>query len=887
MRIWRPVRRWWAERPSRRSHIEEDLGRELQIHLDLEAEEHRETGLDSAEAHYAATRAFGNEMLIKEDIRAMWGWASLERLGQDLRYGTRMLRKAPVFTVVAIASLALGIGASSAIFTLMNAVMLRMMPVGEPHRLAQVNRTGPGGAGPWVSYPTYRLLRQSAGFEDMLATNSVSRWSVVVGSGPAEGVSVELVSPNYFSVLRMKPILGTLTADPGGAVISYGYWNRRFAADPAALGKTLSVNGAAVTIVGVAPAQFAGVRAGESAEIWLSLLMQSQVTGGRNLLNQGGHNWLRVLGRLAPGASLAQAKDGANVVFRSNLIEQVGGMTGASRDNLLAERIELAEGGFGLSNLRERYSLPLQILLGASGLALLITCANLAHLLLERGARRRKEIALRLALGAARQRVVRQLLTESVLLSVAGGGLGVLFAAWGSDALARLALTGARPDALALRPDWRVVAFTTAVALITGILFGLAPAIQAAQTNLTEAIKEAAVRRRSRLGSALAISQVSIALTLVSGSGLFARSLWNLRSFDPGFDQAHVVLARIDTRALGSQAASGRVFNDLKQRITALPGVLSASLSNRAFFSGGEGQRNISVRGYTPPRGGDLNPFVMDVSERFFETMGVRLIAGRPLTSQDEQSRSTRVATVNESFARYYFGAASPIGRTFGFGDERANSTVEIVGLVADTKDGALREKPRHIVYTPLLVGDAPVEAIMAVRAVGNPEAVMASIRAAVEQTHRSISLSSLRTMREQVDRSLASERLLATLSGFFAILALLLACLGLYGVLAYGVRRRTKEFAVRIALGAHASDVERLVVGETTMILVVGLVIGAILALSTGRLAAGLLFGLSPYDGATLLVSAVAIVVTAAMATWGPARSAARADPASALRDE
>jgi predicted permease len=826
-------------------------------------------------------------MLIKEDIRAMWGWASLDRFGQDLRYGTRMLRKAPAFTVVAIASLALGIGASSAIFTLMNAVMLRMMPVGEPQRLVQVNRTGPGGAGPWVSYPTYRLLRQSAGFEDMLATNWVSRWSVALDSGPAEGASVELVSPNYFSVLRMKPILGALTAEPGGAVISYGYWKRRFGGDPAAIGKTLSVNGAAITIVGVAPALFAGVRAGESAEIWLSLLMQSQVTGGRNLLNQAGDNWLRVLGRLKPGASLAQAKDGANVVFRSHLIERVGGMTGASSDNLLAERIEIAEGGFGLSNLRERYSLPLQVLLGASGLALLITCANLAHLLLERGARRRKEIALRLALGAARRRLVRQLLTESVLLAVIGGGLGALFAVWGSDALARLALTDTRPDALALQPDWRVVAFTTAVALITGIVFGLAPAIQAAQTSLTEAIKEAAMRHRSRLGRTLAISQVSIALTLVSGSGLFARSLWNLQSFDPGFDQAHVVLARIDTRALGARAASGRVFRDLKQRIETLPGVLAASLSDRAFFGGGEGQRNISVRGYTPPRGGDLNPFVISVSERFFETMGVRLIAGRPLTSRDEESRSTRVAVVNESFARYYSGAASPIGRTFGFGDERANSTIEIVGLVADTKDGSLREKPRHIVYTVFLVADAPVEAILAVRAVGNPEAVMASVRAAVQQTHRAISLASLRTMREQIDRSLNSERLLATLSGFFAVLALLLACLGLYGVLAYGVRRRTKEFAVRIAVGARASDVERLVVRETSSILAIGLVLGAILAVGAGRLAAGLLFGLSPYDGPSLLIAALAIVVTGAVATWGPARNAARADPISALRDE
>jgi predicted permease len=346
-------------------------------------------------------------------------------------------------------------------------------------------------------------------------------------------------------------------------------------------------------------------------------------------------------------------------------------------------------------------------------------------------------------------------------------------------------------------------------------------------------------------------------------------------------------MARIDTQAIGDRAASGRVFRELKNRIESLPGVLSASVSNRAFFSGGEGQRNISVRGFASARGADLNPFVISVSERFFETMGVRLIAGRPPARWDEESESTRVAVVNESFARYYFGAASPIGRTFGFGNESTSSTVEIVGLVADTKDGQMWEKPRHIVYTPLLTRDAPVEATIAVRTVGNSDAVMASIRAAVHQTDRSISLASLRKMREQIDGSLNRERLLATLSSFFAILALLLACLGLYGVLANGVRSRKKEFAVRMAVGARASDVQRLVARETIWIIAVGLVLGVILAVSMGRLAAGLLFGLSPYDGTTLLLATVATLVTAALATWGPARNAARADPASVLRNE
>jgi len=877
----------WYNRLFRRAKAEADLNAEIRFHLDEEAQLRIDRGESPEEATRAARRAFGNVTLVKETTRQMWGWVLVEDLVRDLRHSVRLLARAPVFTTVAVLSLSLGIGATSAIFTLANAIMLRMMPVGEPDRLVQINRVGPGGAGPVVSYPTYQLIRESPGFEDMLATNWVSRWSVSVGSGPAERASVELVSPNYFSVLRLAPILGNLTLDPGSAVISYGYWTRRFGGDPSVLGKPLSVNGVGVTIAGVAPTHFVGVRTGDSAEIWLSLLMHSQVMGGRSMLNSVGDNWLRVMGRLDLGVSLTQAKDGVNAVFRNHLVQRASGMTGASRDNLLAERVELVEGGFGLSNLRERYSRPLRVLLGASALALLITCANVAHLFLGRASRRSREIALRFALGAARLRVVRQLLTESVLLAIIGGSLGVLFAVWGSQSLAHLTLPDARPDALALRPDWRVLAFATAVALLTGILFGLAPAIQAARTDLTEALKEAAVRRRSRFSRALAISQVSIALALVSGAGLFARSLWNLRSFDPGFDQARVVLARIDSRAVSDRAASRRIFGEIKDRVETLPGVLSASLSSRVFFSGGEGQRNISVRDYVPPPGADLNPFVITASEGFFETIGVRLIAGRSFTQRDEDSESVRVAVVNESFARYYFGSAKPLGRTFGFGGDGASSTIEIVGLVADTKDGQLWEKPRHIVYTPRLIRDSPVEATLAVRAVGNPEAVMALIQAAVHQTNRTVSLASLRTMREQIDRSLNRERLLATISGFFALFALLLACLGLYGVLAYGVRQRTKEFAVRIAVGASASDVQRLVARETMWTLVAGLLLGAILAVSTGRVAASLLFGISPYDSATYLVAAGTIVVAGALATWGPARNAARADPASALRDQ
>jgi predicted permease len=554
------VRLWGLFGKERRDH---DLAEEIESHLQLHIEDNLRSGMSAEDARREALLKLGGIESVKEAYRDRRSIPLLETLLQDIRYAIRIIRKNPGFTTTAVTTLALGIGATSANFTLMNAIMLRMMPVGEPHRLVQVNRTGPGGAGPVVSYPTYWLLRESTGFEDMLATNWVSRWTVAVGSGPAERADTELVSPNYFSLLRLTPILGKLTVEPGSVVISYGYWTRRFGGDPSVLGRTLSVNGAAVTIVGVAPRYFAGVRTGESAEIWLSLLMQSQLMGGRNLLNQAGENWLRVLGRLKPGVSLEQAKDGANIVFQSSLLGRVGGMTGASRDNFLAERIEFADGGFGLSNLRERYSLPLRVLLGVSGLGLLITCTNLAHLFLERTALRRKEIALRLALGAARLRIARQLLTESVLIALIGGGLGVLFAFWGSHSLARLTLTDARPDALALQPDWRIVAFTAAVGLLTGILFGLAPAIQAAQTSLTEAMKDATRRRRSPLVRALAISQISIALTLVSGAGLFARSLWNLRSLDPGFDQDQVVLARIDTRALRDRAASGRVFNEL------------------------------------------------------------------------------------------------------------------------------------------------------------------------------------------------------------------------------------------------------------------------------------------------------------------------------------
>jgi len=861
-----------------------DFEEEVASHVAMLADDNVRRGMTPEQARRAAVIRLGGLGSIAQQHREARGLPAVEAIARDVRFAVRVITKDRWSSATAIATLAIGIGASSAIFTVMNAVMLRMMPVGEPHRLVQVNRIGPGGAGPWVSYPTYRRLRESGGFEDMLTTSGISRWTVVIDSEP-ERAAVELISPNYFSVLRMSAALGRLTAEPDEAVISSGYWSRRFGKDPAIIGKAVSVNGAAVTIAGVAPPRFPGVRAGESAEIWLSLLMQSQVMGGRNLLDDAGHNWLRVLGRLGPEASRAQATHSANVMFRSSLVERAGGMATASRDNFLAERIELAEGGFGLSTLRERYALPLRILLGASGLALLITCANLAHLCLVRAQRRRKEIALRLALGAQRRHIARQLLIESVLIAVIGGGLGVFVAAWGSDALTRLALVDARPDALALQLDWRVVAFTTAVALATGLLFGLGPAIQSARTSLTEVLKAGAPHHRSWPGRALAISQVTFALALVSGAGSFARSLWNLQSLDPGFDSAHVVLARIDTRGLPDRSAAARTLRELKERLETIPGVHSASLSSHAFFSGGEVQRNISVRGYVPPRGADLNPFVIAVSEGFFDTMGVHLIAGRSLTRRDQDPESTQVAVVNQRFARYYFGTASPVGKTFGFGDESTSSSVEIVGVVGDTRDGHLRDDVRHIVYIPFPAADAPVEATLTVRAASDPDAVMASIRAAVRDTHRSVAIVSLRTMREQIDRSLNRERTIATISGFFAILALLLACLGIYGVLAYRVASRTKEFAVRMAVGASTSDVRRLVAHETAVILALGLLAGAILAITTGRLAAGLLFGLSSYDAATLVGAAVAIVATGAMATWRPTKGAVRANPASVLR--
>ena len=869
----------------RTASLDREFEDELQSHLVLLTEENIRHGMSPDQARRAASVRLGNVESLKEQHRDVRGFPTVEALTRDFRFAARVLLADPWVSVTTIALLSIGIGASSATFTLMNAVMLRMLPVEEPQRLVQVNRVGPGGAGPWISYPTYEALRGSAGFDGMLATNGASRWTVTVGAEPAEQTSVELGSANYFRVLRLEPLLGTLTLDPGTAVISHGYWTRRFGAAPDVLGQRLAVNGASVIVAGVTPRGFAGVHAGASTDIWLSLLMQPLVLGGQNTLEQAGHNWLRSIGRLAPDAAVAQARDAADAVFRNTLIGRVGGAPAESRDPLLAERIVLADGGFGLSNLRRTFSSPLQVLLGASGLALLITCANLAHLFLVRAARRHKETAIRLALGAARRHVVRQLLMESMLLSAVGACLGMLLGRWGTGALAGILLGGGISGALPLDLDWRVLAFTSAIAVAAGLLFGLVPALQAARTSVLDALKAGRTRRRSRAGQFLAVSQVAVALTLVSGAGLFAKSLAGIRSADLGFDAGQTVLARLDTRAASARTAAGQALRELRQRLAASPAVLSTTLSSRAFFAGGDVQRNISVRGYVPSPGADLNPFVIAVADGFFTTMGIRVLEGRVVSDRDTVTAPT-VAVVNESFARYYFGAESPIGKRFGFGDVSTSGNVEIIGLVADTRDGHIREEPRHIAYVPLGTAQPPLEITLAVRTIGRPDTAMTLVRTMIHET-RGLSLGHLQTMEEQIDRSLNRERLLAILAGGFGMLSLGLACLGIYGVLGYGVRNRAREFAVRVAVGASGSDIGRRIARDVLGILAIGTAAGVLMSLGTGRLAAGLLFGVSPYDLTTLTMAVAATVAAGVLGAWGPARRAARADPMLALRSD
>lgn len=828
---------------------------------------------------------------------------------QDLRYALRMLGKNPAFTAVAVVTLALGIGANTAIFSLENAVMLKMLPVKNPGELVVVGDPtevhGRHMGDPQVnefSYPLYRDIRDgSSVFSGMLASGEAHRQRVTgdsIGeiSNNATGV---LVSGNYFSVLGVNALYGRMiTPDDDSApgahpvlVVSYGFWKNKLGETPNIVGQTLRINNYPFTVIGVAPPGFYGDTVGDAQDFWVPVTMQEQLINGRKWLENYNASWLHVIARLKPGVTVEKAAANVNLVVQ----QLVGGPLKAKLskddlDNLKASKVPVCAGGGGFSDLRGDFQQPLLLLMVIVALVLVIACVNVANLLLARASSRRKEFAVRVAIGAASGRIVRQLLTESILLAFAGGALGLLLARWGTNALLKLSGN----NDLEASPDLRVFLFTAAVCVLTGILFGLIPALRSRRVAVALTLKSGSQNGSSanagwNWGKLLVTGQVAVSLLVLFVAGLLVHSLQNIRNVDLGYNREHLLLLSTDPLAAGynNNARIGSFANQLAEQIASLPGVRAVTSSKNGLFSGSESADSIKVEGYTSKNDADLEAAFDEVAPNYFHGVGIPMLLGRDIGLQDTET-SPRVAVINETMARFYFGQTNPIGRKFIIDDPGSKGPVEIVGVARDARDHKLKGKVDRRFYVPLSqsMGTIPVVNFV-IRTVGNPVAVAEAVRKQLKNLDANIPVNSVRALNELTERAISDQVLIARLSSFFAGLALLLAAIGLYGILSYSVAGRTREIGVRMALGAQRGSVLKMVLQEAGKLVLLGVVIGIPSALLASRLFSSMLFGLKGTDPASMLIVIAVLLAITLLASYIPARRATKVDPMIALRYE
>jgi predicted permease len=893
----------------RRDRFDRELEEEMRFHLEMKAGENLAAGMSLEEALYAARRQFGNQTLLREASREMWGFRLLETLRQDLRYGARMLLKHKGFTVIAVLTLALGIGANTAVFTLINALLLRELPVTNPDELVVVSARSQGSPA-IISFPMYRDLRaRQEVFTDILAVSggmNLVRLTIPAGTGTVEldNIQTSLVTANYWNVLEVKPALGRFftededrnpnSAETAGslAVLSYSFWERQFGHDPDVLGRTVLVNRSPCRVIGIAPRGFFGVAVGGEPDLWLPLISFSLP----GWLNERHGRFTDHLARLKPGLSREQAQTAMTLVFQQLIqAERTQAPPGdpSRAPAVQSFTIELEPGATGISLLllRRTFTQPLWIIMAIVALVLLIACANVANLLLARAVTRQREISVRLALGCGRFRLVRQLLTESLLLSALGAAAGALVAWWGSRVLLRMVDTGPIPLRLDISPDGRVLLFTAAVMILTGIGFGMAPAWRASGFDLASAMKDYARgggrRVKQCFGRTLVVFQVALSLLLLIGAGLLIRSLYNLRHIDPGFRPEQVLIfALMHNPNSKEPAALARVARDAYNRVIQIPGVKSASLSGFMLFGGSDIRESLNIHNYTPAQGESVAARFNSVSPGYFETVGMALIAGRGIEERDTEN-APMAAVINEALARRYFPGKNPIGRIMEVNrSPMQGKPIEIVGIVRDAKYNNLRSEVKPMFYMSLQQLPRNLGALE-VRTTEPLPALVGPIRGALSEVTKDLMIRRAVVLSDQVDQTLASERLLTTLCTFFGVLALLLASVGLYGVLSYAVAQRTQEIGIRRALGATDRNVLWLVLRQSLTVVLAGIAIGLPLAILCTRLISSFLYGLSPTDPAAIAFSTLTLILVALLACYLPARRATKIDPMIALRCE
>jgi putative ABC transport system permease protein len=891
----------------RSDRLGRDIDRELAFHVAERVDELVAAGMSEAEARREARRRFGNPEVMRERVRDADLLVWLESALADLRYAARALRANPGFTLVAVLSLGLGIGANTAIFSLINAVMLRSLPVAQPEELVQLSRAGQvargsyhsGAGGTIFTNPLWEAVRDR---QDALAGTFAfaDRSFNLAQAGEVRREAGAWVSGGYFSELGVPAAAGRplgpaddFRGCPGAAVLGHGFWLREYGGAADAVGRTISLDGHPFEIVGVAAPGFSGVHVGRDAEIFLPLCTADILVPGSDMLDGRSIWYLKVFGRLRPGGTLEEARAGlgaaAQAVHRATIPES---WTTEEQREYAEGTLDALPAASGYSAARGDYREALLTLLVVVAVVLLIACANVAQLLMARATAREHEVAVRLAIGSGRARLVRQLLTESLLLALLGAAVGVLFARWASGIVVGLLAQSGRPVDLDLSLDLRVLGFTVAVAAATGILLGLAPAWRSARLDPQAAMhgggRGPVGRSRQRFARAIVIGQVALSLVLVVASGLLVGSFRRLATLDPGFRSEGVLLVSADwSNADLGEARAPRFPRELLERLRAIPGVRRASASLLTPISGTTWNEYVVVGGYTPPEGQDALIWFNGVTDGYLETFGTPLLAGRDLMPRDGAG-APPVVLINETGADHFFGDESPLGkqiRTEFHGT--LGPPMEVVGVVKDAKYRALDEEPLPTAYQPLDQAELWGPAIeLALRTEAPPATLIPAVTEAIREVHPAIALE-LVTLEDQLAVSLARPRLLATLSGFFGVLALALAVIGLYGTIAYSVARRRNEIGIRVALGAARTGILRMVAGEAGRVVAAGVVLGLLLALAATRLVAAFLYGVTASDPATLAISALVLAAAAMAAAALPAWRAAGVDPRVALREE